>query len=341
MARRTRLKFGNPERGYYHVVTRTVLKSFLLDDAGKEEFMRILRKLSQVYFVKVVTFALMSNHIHLIVRMQPEEKFSDEELADRLHFYYNSGKPKKDWRIIYPDEYPGYRARFGDLSRFVQDLKQRFSRWYNRGNNNHGSIWGERFISVMLEPGRALTACMAYVELNAVRAGIVERPEDYRWCGLSHYVTGGRAASWLDHETFAKKMWWRVEEHDKMHETTEAMSISELERRRSMVKRYLALVYYAGNVDRSGKAGLSDELVESAIGEDFASVGILSSLDRRMRPFSHGVFLGSKAFCGEMFNELRDHFVTKKERSGYPVFPCRAAVPGGLLDIYALRRFPS
>ena len=190
----------------------------------------------------------------------------------------------------------------------------------------------------MLEPGRALTACMAYVELNAVRAGLVARPEDYRWCGLSEYVAGGRAASWLDHETFRTKMWWRVEEHDKEHETGESLSASESGRRTSMVKRYLALVYAAGNVEREGKAALSDGLVERVLEEDFTSVGI-GSLDRRMRHFSRGVFLGSKSFCGEMFNELRDHFPTKKDRRGHPIQPCRAAVPrGGMGTVKILSR---
>ncbi|MBN2381736.1 transposase, partial [bacterium] len=172
MARQSRLKYEDPRSGYYHIVTRTVLKSFLLDEIAKEEFLSILRKLSQVYFVKVVSFAIMSNHVHLIVRMLPQEEISDAELRQRHDRYYNEGKTLSRRRFD-PNRSEYFRARFGDLSKFMQDLKQRFSRWYNKRMNNHGHIWGERFTSVLLEAGRALTACMIYVELNSLRAGLV------------------------------------------------------------------------------------------------------------------------------------------------------------------------
>ena len=59
-------------------------------------------------------------------------------------------------------------------------------------------FWAERFKSVLLGGPRALLTCLVYVELNAVRAGIVNSPEDYRYCGLHHYVAGGRILEWLD-----------------------------------------------------------------------------------------------------------------------------------------------
>ena len=76
MPRMRRLKYRDPGDGYYHVISRTVLKSFLLDDNAREKFLSILRKLARVYFVKVVTFSLMSNHFHLIVRMLPDDDFA-------------------------------------------------------------------------------------------------------------------------------------------------------------------------------------------------------------------------------------------------------------------------
>ena len=318
-----------PRDGYYHIVSRTVLKSFLLDEVAKEKFMVILRKLSQVYFVRVVSFAIMSNHVHLIVRMLPEEDISDEDVKHRFHRYYNEGVVERFQRPFLEEEIDYYRTRFGDLSKFMQDLKQRFSRWYNKKMDNHGHIWGERFTSVLLEAGRALTACMVYVELNSLRAGIVERPEDYRWCSLAHYVTGGRAASWLDHETLHTKMEWRVALDTKGQATIGTKSV---------VKKYLELIYREGLIEREGKASLKDNTQEMALDDNFKSVGVLS-FRRRIRFFSDGVFLGGKDFCETQFGVFRDYFSTKKERSGQPVMPRRAAVPGGLLDIYAIRRF--
>ena len=68
MGRMRRLKYHDPRDGYYHVISRTVLKSFLLDDDARAKFLSIMRKLARVYFVGIVTFSVMSNHFHLIVR---------------------------------------------------------------------------------------------------------------------------------------------------------------------------------------------------------------------------------------------------------------------------------
>ncbi len=61
MARLSRIKFSDPEEGYYHVISRTVQQEFILHEKGKEYFMKLLKKLSQVYFVRVAAFALLSN----------------------------------------------------------------------------------------------------------------------------------------------------------------------------------------------------------------------------------------------------------------------------------------
>ena len=49
-------------------------------------------------------------------------------------------------------------------------------------------MWGERFKSLIVEDGLTLVNLLAYVDLNAVRAGIVKRPEEYRWCSLDYHV---------------------------------------------------------------------------------------------------------------------------------------------------------
>ena len=52
-------------------------------------------------------------------------------------------------------------------------------------------MWGERFKSLIVEDGLTLVNLLAYVDLNAVRAGIVKRPEEYRWCSLGYHVQSG------------------------------------------------------------------------------------------------------------------------------------------------------
>jgi len=340
MARMARLKYRDPRDGYYHVISRTVLKSFLLDDEARETFLSILRMLTRVYFVKVVTFSLMNNHFHLIVRMLPPDGIGDSDLEERFNIYYNEGKQKRNWRPWHVSDASRYRCRFADLSRFMQDLKQRFSRWHNKKNDNQGHVWSERFKSVMLEDGRALLACMVYVELNSIRAGIVKRPEDFRFCGLSHLVTGGRASTWLDHETLTRLMnssllteiGMTMSEEDK----------SDIKRNNQYTKNnithYLRLVYQEGLIGVEGKGQIRSEIGKQAKDSNFSDVGNFTFL-QRWHHFSSGVFVGSKGFCAERFKEFKEYFQTSVDRPGQRIAPRKMIVQGSLKDLFAIRRF--
>ena len=83
--------------------------------------------------------------------------------------------------------------RMGSLAMFVKVLKQRFSIGYNRLNERKGTLWEGPFRSVLVESSReALAMVGAYIDLNAVRAGIVEDPKDYRFCGYGEAVGKGK-----------------------------------------------------------------------------------------------------------------------------------------------------
>ena len=77
-----------------------------------------------------------------------------------------------------------------DLSEYMKSLKQCFTRWYNAMHDCSGTLWEERFKSVLVEDGHAARVMAAYIDLNAVRAGIVEDPKDYRWSGYGEAVAG-------------------------------------------------------------------------------------------------------------------------------------------------------
>jgi putative transposase len=98
-------------------------------------------------------------------------------------------------------------ARMGDLSEFMKTVKQRFSIWYNRHHGNRiGTLWADRFKSVLVEgEGNPLQTMAAYIDLNPVRAGLVDDPKDYRFCGYAEAVAGvveakqGLIHIWRDH----------------------------------------------------------------------------------------------------------------------------------------------
>jgi len=82
----------------------------------------------------------------------------------------------------------GFRKKWEDLPEFMRDLKQTFSRFYNKRHDRRGFFWSERFKSVIVDNGDTLINCLAYIDLNPVRAGIVERPEAYRWSSIGYHI---------------------------------------------------------------------------------------------------------------------------------------------------------
>ncbi len=83
-----------------------------------------------------------------------------------------------------------YLRRMWDLSEFMKTLKQRFTRWFNRRHRRKGTLWEDRFKSVLVEDGHAARTMAAYIDLNPVRAGMVDDPKDYRWCSFAEAVAG-------------------------------------------------------------------------------------------------------------------------------------------------------
>jgi hypothetical protein len=85
--------------------------------------------------------------------------------------------------------------RMGDVSEFMKSVKQRFSVWFNRNHGRYGTLWADRFKSVLVEGrGNPLQTMAAYIDLNPVRAGLVEDPKDYRFCGYAEAVAGAERA---------------------------------------------------------------------------------------------------------------------------------------------------
>ena len=88
-----------------------------------------------------------------------------------------------------------YLRRMWDLSEFMKTLKQKFTGWFNRKHGRCGTLWESRFKSVLVEGSRdCLLKVAAYIDLNAVRAGLAGDPKDYRWSGYAEAVAGDRAA---------------------------------------------------------------------------------------------------------------------------------------------------
>ena len=91
------------------------------------------------------------------------------------------------------------RVRLGSVSCFMQELQQTFSRWYNKRNDRVGYFWSSRFKSILVSRGESQLVCSSYIDLNPIRAGIVRKPEEYRWCTLGYLARNSKKdQSWIN-----------------------------------------------------------------------------------------------------------------------------------------------
>jgi REP element-mobilizing transposase RayT len=204
-----KLRLKNDGEGFYHVGTRCVGRAMMFDGDDKTHIVDQILRMAEFCGIEVNTYAVMTNHIHILLHVLPERELSDDELAARVAALYGRTKAEKlrvewaEWRRVgskaamerLDEERSSYLRRMGDLSKYMKELKQWISRDYNKKVGRIGTLWEDRFWSNLLEDSAAvLTKVAYYIDCNAVRAGIVERPEDYKWCGYAQAHAGRKAA---------------------------------------------------------------------------------------------------------------------------------------------------
>lgn len=116
----------------------------------------------------------------------------EERLFDYLKLLYSqaylahlkaelAAMTEKGMDDLYENTIQGYLDRICSLTHFMKELKERFSRWFSKRHDRRGTLWQDRNRSVLVENGEALRTMAAYIDLNPVRAGLVNDPKDYRW----------------------------------------------------------------------------------------------------------------------------------------------------------------
>ena len=90
----------------------------------------------------------MGNHFHLVVRIHPGEGYSDVEVKRRYSIYYQDDDKREE---PLPGQIAMFRHKWEQLSEFVKEIKQTFSRYYNKRHNRRGFFWSDRFKSVLVE----------------------------------------------------------------------------------------------------------------------------------------------------------------------------------------------
>ena len=160
---RTQRLIINDESTVYHVMSRTALDGFPLGDIEKDFMLDLIRRYAALYLVEILGFCLMGNHFHILVRVFPEHKFTDEDILKRYVNFYG------DERVFAEGLVASLREKLSSLSEFMREIKVSLARFYNRRHNRRGYFWGDRFKSVIVENGETLINCLAYIDFHPVK----------------------------------------------------------------------------------------------------------------------------------------------------------------------------
>lgn len=307
----------------YHCVSRVVDRAKVLGREEKDQFTRYMRLYERLLGLRVVTHCLMDNHFHILVEVpqRPEVLPSNEELivivretlgdkrANNLANWFTLWRNQGNLAAI-EAERERWFGQMWNLASFMKVLKQRFSQWYNgtRPSRRTGTLWEDRYRSVLVENGEALRAMAAYIDLNPVRAGLVEDPKDYRWSGYGE-TCSGRA-------TACAGLRWMAEQTDLKPDVNRGILATPINE---------VITWYRGQLYGRGKETVNDEGIVvrrgfteqeiQAVRDAGGQLPLTAYLRLRIRYFTDGAIFGTSAFVESVFQAKRELF-SERRRTG-------------------------
>jgi putative transposase len=308
----------------YHCVSRVVDRRFVFGERECEAFRMYLRMYENFSGCRVLAYCVMSNHFHILLEVPPMPAggLSDEQLLQRLSGLYSQAfvagvaaelaqarKPGEDGNFHQArvsEIHARFSYRMHNLSEFMKGLLIRFTRWFNRSHSRTGTLWEERFKSVIVESGVAARTMAAYIDLNPVRAGMVRDPAEYRWSSYGEAVGGGAKGT-------GKKAREGLVRACMSHEGGgfEAGKWQEVSR---IYRRAMGLAL--GRKSGRAQVGTSpvvtkntEELLASSDNETvLPDLGMAAMLHFRVRYFTDGAVIGGKEFVNDAFSSARERF---------------------------------
>ncbi len=194
---------------YYHCISRCVRRAFLCGidpqsgfnfEHRRQWIVDRINLLCSVFAVDLCAYAVMSNHYHIVIRIDAEQvkAWSDEEVAKRwmqiftgpllMHRYLGNADLTATEREWVTELFATWRDRLADLSWFMRCINEPIARMANHEDHCTGRFWEGRFKSQALLDERALLACMAYVDLNPIRAAMAKTPEQSDFTSIQQRI---------------------------------------------------------------------------------------------------------------------------------------------------------
>ena len=339
--RKARVVAEKGEAATYHCVTRVVERRCAFGKAEKEKFMQFLREYEEFCGVRLLAFCVMSNHLHVLVHVPaaPEKMPDDAELVRlvaRADLSHGAARLERELAQLRKARNKAglkklrkkFLCRMWNISKFMQAVKQRFTQWFNGLHKRKGTLWEGRFKSTLVEDtGQTLSTLSAYIDLNPVRAGMVDDPAAYRWCGYAEAQAGGRLA-----REALKRVVLGCLADSRSGET-------EAEEAERLLARYRMYLFENGQerlpmpTGEGARRGIDPERVAEVIRQG-GRLSFYESLRCRNRYFADGGMLGSKGFAESMFLRYRHQFGARRKTGACEM---RAVDFQGLFVTRALR----
>jgi len=211
MARQARGEYLNPnEVQIVHAVQRCVRRAFL---CGRDAFTgqsfehrrawirQRLEFLSGVFGIDCLTYTVLSNHVHVVLRSRPDvvREWSDRDVAVRWLRLF-PGRRETNGQLAAPDEHEvamitgdtdrvtELRSRLSDMSWWMRCLAENIARRSNKEDACKGRFWEGRFRAQLILDEASLLACAAYVDLNPIRAAVARSPETSEYTGAKDRI---------------------------------------------------------------------------------------------------------------------------------------------------------
>ena len=293
---------------YYHCINRCVRRSFLCGEdhlTGKNYehrkgwIVERLALLSRIFTIEVASYAIMSNHYHVVLRVDKDSahKLNDEQVAKRWRKLYH-------WPLLVDNYLKGqtdvaesnkaqqiiqtWRHRLYDISWFMRCLNEYLARKANKEDNCTGRFWEGRYKSQALLGEAAVLTCMTYVDLNPIRAGIAKTPETSDHTSVQQRITS------INQSSKRKK--------SKTADSPPKVRLMPLVKQRNdkhpnaigyTLKDYLELIDWIGRGKRDNKRGLINERTPPILqrlelnAEDFIE-HVLTYEDKNFYPIAMG-----------------------------------------------------
>ena len=292
MARTARHK--STEAAFYHLTNRVAGRAdwFPFEDhQARSKLLDMMLFYVDAYRCRLAAFQIMGNHFHFIVHFEKPRTLSREELRESAHKLY--GRQAEAKTACWTDaQWEAFNQRLFDVSKLMANLDGLYARWFNLKFARRGHFWSDRFKNPELLGREAVQDAILYVELNAVRAGLVKRPEQWKW-GSAHWRLNG-------------------EEQD-------LISLEELfpsDPGTDVYSTYRAQLYYRGAVPtREGQAAIPRWILHQEQRRGFTRAG---AFRRRLRFLTDGLAVGPAEKVAQLLATYRKQGRYRRRRHPIP-----------------------